>query len=199
MSYFSMFILFIAAFFKTLKATFFTDVMEVLQEENKEVKLGVYSKEYIKGHIRLLEFLRVDATLTPYELRQIKFDIHIPKASQMYAWINEYEKVVDIYINNPLIRGTEDVYIPSTLTSFFNISEEHSLLDYLSEPDGICAIVPFLTDVNNKFEDIYKKINTIEDDIMRDYYRNKLSANVVEIHNVIKETIDWVISYDRPK
>lgn len=173
--------------------------MDVLQEENKEAKIGIYSKEYIKGHIRLIEFLRIDSRLTSNELRQIKFDIHIPKASLMYTWINEYEKVVDIYINNPLIRGTEDVYIPSTLTNFFNHLEEHSLLDYLSEPDGICAIVPFLNDVNDKFESIYRKIDTIEDDIMRDYYRNKMSPNVVEIHNVIKETINWVISYDRPK
>lgn len=198
MSYWTIFILFIKAFFKAIRTTFHGDLITHLDSINPEVQEGIFKDDYFKGLIQSVSFLRVDKDLTEKELRQIQLKQYIPSAAMSYAWLMEFEKYVDKYIDSPMARDSDEVYIPVMMTSYFLHAQPVSALDYLLENGEVCAIVPYLEDMRKGLKRLYTKIDTIEDSIKQDYYRNKLRPLVKETSTFIKDTIAWTLIYDRP-
>lgn len=199
MSKFAMLLLFIKAFIHTLKTTFNEIHLEELEHRYAStISKNGFDRAYFQDLYTILRRQRVDVRLDGPLLDQIKGPLYLPSAGTAFAWLMEFNKYLNNYIDSPQLRGSDEVYIPQDLKAYFlNTNSSISNLDYLRQGDVICSILPYVEDLIMEMNITYSRIELIEDEISRDYYYSQIKPFARDINTFLTRTIEWVNTYDR--
>lgn len=196
MSKFALMLIFIKALIHTFKTTF--NQIHLEEIEKRYASNINFNKDYFVDLYLILKRQRVDVRLGATLLDQIKGNLYLPTAGTAFAWLMEFNKYLNNYIDHPELRSTEDTYVPQELKAYFlNTNSSISNLDYLRQGDAVCAILPYVEDLILELDNTYKRIYMIEDEISRDYYLSQIRPYTRDIATFLTRTIEWVNTYDR--
>lgn len=196
MSKFSLMLIFFKAFIHTLKTTF--NQIHLEEIEKRYASNINFNKDYFVDLYLILKRQKVDVRLSATLLDQINGNLYLPTAGTAFAWLMEFNKYVNNYIDHPELRGTDEAYIPQELKAYFlNTNSSISNLDYLRQGDAVCAILPYVEDLIMELDITYQRIYKIEDEISRDYYLSQIRPYIRDIATFLTRTIEWVNTYDR--